>query len=194
MWLVTAITGWTVGVIGVLVVTAADVPDAETAAVDWLIVIVITSFVPGTDTVMVVGLATGAVIEVTAWLLPAIVCAAGAMFPCVVAAVATAVLPLIAVVPVVLPATFLTLVAPLISHRCREPFADFTSSQCLVAKTTTPRCAAKVVCLIWAVAKVRIGAIWVSTVSALDCEEFQLVSAVLRAVASLIWWCLGEFQ
>jgi hypothetical protein len=100
--------------------------------------------------------------------------------------VATVVLPVIALVPAVLVATFLTLVAPLISHRCREPLADLTSSQCLVARTTTPRCAAKVVCLVWVVAKVRIGAICDNALSALVCEVFQVLNAVVRAVASLI--------
>jgi hypothetical protein len=46
--------------------------------------------------------------------------------------------------PVVL-AVALTTLVPASHHRCSAPFADLTSRKCLVASSTTPRCAAKMV-------------------------------------------------
>ena len=91
-------------------------------------------------------------------------------------------LPVSAVMEVVLDVALMTFV-PASHHRCSAPFVDLTSRKCLLASSTTPRCAARVAwwCRVWA--KFRIDCIWASSVSALPCwllcsEESAELSAV----------------
>ncbi len=176
-----------------VVMTVGVVTGCVTVAVALVMVMVMT-WVP-VSTVIVVGFATGAAIWFTAVVLPAMVTAAGVMLLVTMAALAAVVLPVIAAMPVTVLDTFANFVAPFSHHRCSAPFADLTSRNLWVARTTMPRCAANCVwwCQTWL--NVRIGCICASVVSDLCCfccDAPQVLSAEASAVCSLIvWWKLS---
>ena len=165
------------------IVWAADMVVGITVAVDGVIVIVSITLVPATATLKVTGLNPVVFIAAT-FRVPAMVAAAGAMLFCIAALVAGA-LPVIAAVPRAEAATFMTCVLAVSSHRCSVLFDDFTSSQCRVARATTPRCMATVPCGVRAVAKFLTGAAAIACMD-LPREVVQLDSAVLRACWVLI--------
>ena len=70
---------------------------------------------------------------------------AGVIWPAI-AALAAAVLPVSAVVPAMLAATFVIFVAPDSHHTLNEPFAARMRTNFLVARTTVPRSKASLLC------------------------------------------------